>query len=393
VRKNSTFGTEIIRNDAGKPAASSTTRRSKLAPRRSFLQGLGLASAALTTGALFPTAVRASGQMSTRPTKPTQGDIAILQLLAVAELIETDLWQQYAELGGLTPGQLPVEIDTSFVPMNNYQAAFMNLDFDGPQYVSSNTLDELSHATFLNAYLESLGAAPVNLDRFRVLPSSQADGAQQIGRLTNLTKLTVDTSWFTRYHSTTNPDFGASFAQALPALAAGKFTAIPRNNTDFTDLDHIQVIANTAAFHFGFIEQGGSSLYAAMSMKVASTEALQITIGIGGDEIAHFLEWVDFAGNGVQPGVAPVSDPTNGLTFPNFDATVDPLLQTNLIFPVPAQFIDPSLPLCATIRPITSVGVTALDAISSLIDDGLFIGQSLEFLKTLIGFAVAADNA
>jgi hypothetical protein len=392
VRKNSTLGSGNIGDGAGTATGSSPARRSRLAPRRSFLQGFGLAGAALTTGALFPATARATGQMSTRPTKPTQGDIAILQLLAVAELIEADLWQQYAELGGLTPGQEPVET-APFTPMNSYQAAFMNLDSDGPQYVSSNTLDELSHATFLNAYLESLGASPVNLDRFRVLPSSQADGAQQIGRLTNLTKLTVDTSWFTRYHSTTNPDLGASFAQALPALGAGQFTAIPRNNTDFTDPDHIQVIANTAAFHFGFIEQGGSSLYAAMSLKVASTEALQITLGIGGDEIAHFLEWVDFAGNGVQPSVAPVTDPTNGLTFPNFDETVNPLLQTNLIFPVPAQFINPALPLCATIRPITSTGVTALDAISSLIDDGLFIGQSLEFLKTLIGFAVNADNA
>ena len=119
-----------------------------------------------------------------------------------------------------------------------------------------------------------------------------------------------------------------------------------------------------------------------MSQKVPSPEALEITLGIGGDEIAHFLEWVDFSGNGVQPPIAPFTDPTNGLTFPNFDALtakggVNPLLQTNLIFPVPCEFIRPGLPHCAVIRPIK---ITAMDAINGFIQDGLFIGQSRGFL-------------
>ena len=33
----------------------------------------------------------------------------------------------------------------------------------------------------------------------------------------------------------------------------------------------MQAIANTAGFHFGTIEQGGSSLYTCMSMKVTSS--------------------------------------------------------------------------------------------------------------------------
>jgi hypothetical protein len=349
-----------------------------------------LAGAALSTGTLLPRSSRA--QVSTdNNARLSRGDVAVLRLLAAAELIEADLWQQYAELGGITPGQEPVET-APFTPMNSYQAAFMNLDCDGPQYVSSNTLDELSHAAFLNAYLISKGQAPVDLDRFRVLPSSQADGAQQIGRLTNLMKLSVDTSWFTRYHSTTSPDFGVTFAQALPALFSGQFPGIPTNNTDFTCPDHIQAIANTAAFHFGFIEQAGSSLYATMSQKVTSAEVLRITLGIGGDEICHFLEWVDFAGNGVQPGVAPVTDPTNGLTFPNFDETVNPLLQTNLIFPVPCEFISPNLPHCAVIRPVSTNNFGAVAAINGFIDDGLFIGQSSTFVKFILGLAEEADN-
>ena len=85
----------------------------------------------------------------------SRGDAAILRFLAAAELIEADLWTQYAELGGLTPGQKPVEDNPNFTPMNTYQGSLMNLDGDGPQYITSNTLDEVSHAEFLNAYLES----------------------------------------------------------------------------------------------------------------------------------------------------------------------------------------------------------------------------------------------
>jgi hypothetical protein len=371
-----------MRNEAVDPNQPIVIRR------RGFLKTFGLAGAALSAGALFSSRgpAKAAGEVS-------PGDIQILRLLAAAELIEADLWEQYAELGGLTPGQLPVEANPSFTPMNSYQAAFMNLDPDGPQYISSNTGDEQSHAAFLNAYLAPLGAEPVNLDEFRTLPSSQATGAKQFGRLTNLTKLSVDTSWYTRYRSTTNPDFGATVPQALPALFEGQFTAIPRNNADFTSPNHIQVIANTAAFHFGFIEQGGSSLYASLSQKVTSTEVLRITLGIGGDEICHFLEWVDFSGNSVQPPLAPVTDPTNGLTFPNFDVidahgVVNPLLQTNLIFPVPCEFIHPNLPHCAVIRPIQ---ITATDAINGFIQDGLFIGQSSQFIATILELAKKAD--
>jgi hypothetical protein len=45
-------------------------------------------------------------------------------------------------------------------------------------------------------------ARAVNLDEFRTLPSSKATGATQIGRLTNLRSLDVDTSWYVRYRST-----------------------------------------------------------------------------------------------------------------------------------------------------------------------------------------------
>jgi hypothetical protein len=345
------------------------------ADRRSVLKSGALAGAALAAGA--------SGAFAQSSPSPTKGDIAILRFLAAAELIEADLWQQYAELGGVSAGT-----------QNTYQLALQNLDSDGSQYISSNTIDEQSHAAFLNAYLASIGARPVNLDRFRTLPSSKATGAQQIGRLTNLMELSVDTSWYTRYRSVTNPDFNATFPQALPALFAGQFPAIPRTNADFSPTDHIQAIANTAAFHFGFIEQGGTSLYATLSQQVSNAQVLQITLSIGGDEICHFLEWVDFSGNGVQPPIAPFTDPTNGLRFPNFNRAANPLLRTNLIFPVPCEFISPNLPRCAVIRPVTPAGgINAVGAVNAFIADGLFIGQPQAFTQKLFDLAHEADAA
>jgi hypothetical protein len=352
--------------------------------RRTFLKGLGAAGAALTGGSLLAAAsetAEATGII-------TSGDVALLRFVAAAELIETDMWQQYAELGGLTPGQLPVETAPS-TPMNSYQAAFINLDPDGPQYITSNTNDELTHAEFLNAYLISIGAEPVDFDAFRTLPSSQAKGAQQIGRLTNLMNLTVDTSWYTRYRSTLNPDFDATFPQAIDLV---NVPGIPLTDADFERKNHIQAIANIAAFHFGTIEQGGSTLYSAFVQKATNLEVLRILVSIGGDEVAHFLEWVDFAGNGVQPPIAPFTDHILGITFPNFDKTVNPALQTNLIFPVPCEFISPNLPVCAVIRPTNPKGI-AKAVVAFLTSMGIFVGQTPEFFKTLNTLAQQADAA
>jgi hypothetical protein len=209
--------------------------------------------------------------------------------------------------------------------------------------------------------------------------------------------LNVDTSWYIRYRSATNPDLGATFPQAITLRGV---TAIPRTDADFEGRsnpnfpgnDHIQAIANVAGFHFGYIEQGGSSLYAALSQKVTDPEVLEITLGIGGDEIAHFLEWVDFSGNGVQAPVAPFKDPISGLTFPNFFSPLNPLIQPSLIFPVPSEF-KPNLPPVSIIRPLTDRFGGAVATIKSFTADGLFIGQSQQFLNKLQAMAVEADSA
>jgi hypothetical protein len=364
--------------------------------RRSVLRNGLLAGGAAVGAGFLGASKQVFGQRADSAGSLSPGDIAILRFLAAAELIESDLWTQYAELGGIGKNK-PIEVDPN-QSLNNYQIALSNLDPDGPQYITSNTLDEVSHANFLNAYLRSKGAETVDFKEFESLPGSTAKGSSGKRRLTNLMHLNVDTSWFIRYRSSTNPDFGATFPQAIPL---NDVPAIPRDNSDFLGTsnpnfagnEHIQAIANVAAFHFGMIEQGGSSLYATMSPKVTDPEVLQITLGIGGDEIAHFLEWVDFAGNGVQAPVAPFTDSISGLEFPNFFSPLNKLKQPSLIFPVPCEFISSTLPHVAVIRPLTDKNSGAVAAVAGFIADGLFTGQSEKFVDTLHEMAEAADAA
>ena len=353
-----------------KPSKSSISRRSFLG--KSLAVGAGTIGAGLLANA--PTA-RASGGL-------TAGDEAILRLLAAAELIEADLWQQYNELAGIQDAEVPGGTGNPA-----YTAAIEVLDEDMDQYIHDNTDDEITHAAFLNAYLASKGAEPVNLDQFRTLPSSQATGAQQIGRLTNLMQLTVDTSFWTRYRSDSlNPDFGDTLPQAVPGLAAGQFPAIPRNDGDLTPPDHLQAIANTAGFHFAWIEQAGTSVYASLAQRVTHNEVLRILLSIGGTEIMHFQTWQDKAGN-----APPLTDPTNGLVFPDLNADGE-LTQTNLIMPEPTIFLNRTFPICSIIRPTETDGA-ATRAINGFIADGLFIGQPPAFFALLSQLIEAADHA
>jgi hypothetical protein len=315
----------------------------------------------------------------------TDGDAAILRFLAAAELLETDLWQQYNELGGIQDKEVPGGSGSKL-----YTKALQKLDGDMPQYIHDNTDDEFTHAAFINGYLESRGAEPVDLERFRTLPSSRATGAQQIGRLTNLMELTVDTSWWTRYRSETqNPDLGGTFGPAVPGLLKGKFPAIPRSDNDLHPHDHIQAIANTAGFHFCTIEQGGTSLYPSLAQRVSDPEVLRVVLSIGPTEAMHFQTWHDKAGN-----APPLKDPTNGLEFPDLNAPPfgGEEFQTNLIMPEPTPFLKKSLPVCSIVRPTKTQGA-AMGAAKALTADGLFIGHSQEFFETLSELAQAADAA
>jgi hypothetical protein len=355
-----------------------TEQAQHISSRRGFLlSGAAAGAATVGVGRLLADASPASASGGLTP-----GDAAILRFLAAAEILETDAWQQYNELGGIQDSEVP---GGSGNPA--YTTALSVLDSDMAQYIHDNTDDEFTHFTFINAYLMAHGADTVNLDKFRTLPSSKATGAQQIGRLTNLMRLTVDTSWWTRYRSDSqNPDFGDTLPQAIPDLATGEHPAIPRTNADLAPPDHLQAIANTAGFHFAFIEQGGTSLYPSLAQRVTHTEVLRILLSIGPTETMHFQTWQDKAGN-----APPLTDPVTGLTFPDLNADGE-LLQTNLIMPEPTIFLDRKFPVCSIIRGTQTDGA-AMGAVKALTANGLFRGQSAEFFAVLNGLARAADAA
>jgi len=359
--------------------------------RRSFLKK-GMAAGAATMGAGIlggSTAVFADDEKSGRLTR---GDAALLRFAAAAEILETDFWVQYNELGGVP--------NTSEVPGGSgnpaYTAALAVLDSDMAQYIHDNTDDEFTHQNFLNAYLESKGASPVNLEPFRTLPGSQATGSSGKLRLTNLMQLTLDTSWWTRYRSSANnPDLDPNFVfpQAIPDLNKGHHTAIPRTDADTSDPNFLQCIANTAGFHFPTIEQGGNSLHPSMAQRATHSETLRILISIGPTETMHFQTWQDKAGNALALTAV---DPMTGVsvTFPDLNSSPfgGELFQTNLIMPEPCPFISRKLPPCSVIRPTETKDV-AKGAVKFLTDMGLFIGQSSGFFALLQELAEEADAA
>src|SRR5246127_451924 len=374
--------------------------------RRSFIKGLGVVGATLLPGAalLKAQSTNSSGKLS-------KGDADLLRFALWAELVESDLWTQYNELGGATqPNDGPTNVGNPA-----YILALQNLDGDMPQYITDNNDDELSHAAFLNAYLQTHGAEPVDLDAFRTLPGSTATGVDttKIGkRLTNLLNLNVDLSWYTRYRSEENPDLGAIFKGPFNILNE---PGIPLNDSDTppttvvpspsipaeSPAQRIQPIANTAGFHFAFIEQGGTSLYPTLALKATSDEVLRILLSIGGVEIDHFSLWHDKAGNAIAQPLAGVIDPETGLTFPDLN---DPatlarlhlqleLTQTNKILPEPCDFLDHEcLPPCSVIRPTSTRLGGAVATVKAFTDDSLFLGQSAEFFEFAMQLATAADN-
>src|SRR5438105_14593602 len=373
--------------------------------RRSFLKGLGMAGATLSASTLLTTESRA--QSSSSNDRLSRGDAALLQFALWAEIVESDLWTQYAELGGVGPSgggaaQASEEFQGFIGGNPAYTLALQNLDGDMPQYITDNTDDELSHAAFLHAFLRSRGEAPVDLEPFRNLPGSQATGARQIKRLTNLMNLNVDLSWYTRYRSGKNPDLGVVFKG--PFLIKNQ-PAIPLNDTDTPpstnptipiagrDAERIQAIANTAGFHFAFIEQGGASLYPTLAFKANDPTVLRILVSIGGVEIDHFGLWHDKGGNAVAQPLAGVVDPMTGLTFPDLNNPATELTQTNKILPEPCSFISKKLPLCSVIRPSSPRNSGAVAAVNGFIADNLFQGQSNAFLTLIRKLAHDADSA
>jgi len=393
-------------SSAGPVSESIVTRRLR---RRSFIKGLGATSALLLPGAALINKAQASaddggGQLS-------KGDASILRFLCAAELLESDLWEQYWELGNGTLDFASTNPSGQTLKVTNGNSAYMTalliLDGDMPTYILDNTDDEFSHANFLLAYLKAKGANTSDLDmlagsHFRTLVkqsngtpiSSTAAGSTKKPRLTNLTQLTIDTSFWGRYRTdNANPDLGGSnFDQAVPSLNTGKHTAIPRTDTDAANGDLIKAIAFTAGFHFAFIEVGGTSLYPSLAQRVHDPEVLRIVLSIGPTETMHFQTWQDKAGNATP---LTVSDPVNNstVTFNDLHGSTAEHLQANLIMPEPTPFLQQhGLPICSIIRPTQTMGA-AMGAVMALKNDGLFMGQTQEFLNLLLDLANDADAA
>jgi hypothetical protein len=376
-------------NDSSK----SETLENRVTPRRSYISRRSFLgqTIALGAGTMGGAGLLSSIQSAEASGSLSRGDAALLRFPAALELLEADFWIQYNELGGIQDDEVP---GGSGNP--EYSEALELIEDEMGDYIHDNTDDEITHHQFLNAYLTFKGAAPANLDAFRTLMGSTATGVNQdlIGkRLTNLTQLTVDTSWWTRYRDDKhNPDLDPAFVfkQAVPTLGVNQHTAIPRTDADTSDPNFLQAIANTAAFHFPTIEQGGNSLYPSLAQRATNVEVLRILMSIGPTETMHFQTWSDVAGN--APPLTAV-DPVTGVevTFPDLEVENE-LFDKALIMPEPCPFLDRRFPIVSVIRPTNTQGA-AMGALKFLTDMGLFLGQSNEFFAYMSELALDADRA
>jgi len=337
------------------------------ADRRAFLkQGAWLSAATLAAAASGSQAALAQFNQAFGPIDRgavTPGDIAMLKFLAAAELVEEDLWQQYCELA---------------VGNRFYNTALQRIDRSLIRYICDDRDDERSHAAFINSFLVAIGEEPINLDLFRTLPSVEVPGAESRGRLTNLTNLNVDTSWYLRYRGAENPDFGAAFPQLVDIRNQ------PTIPTRFLPPPRMQEVAHSAAFHFAAIEQGGSSLYCSLIPKASSLDVLRILAAIGPTEVYHFSAF-----HKSLEGLFGLRT-LDGLQFPDLRSNRD---LSEAIFPEPARFLRGGLALCSVIRPCDTENAGAVAAATGLVQSGLFEGQSPQFFDAVTALAVAADAA
>ena len=140
--------------------------------RRSFLKrGVVAAGAATLSSGFLVNGFSALGEDREKG-RLSEGDAAILRFLAAAEILESDLWEQYWELSSATG------VNSDFASPNPatgtkptptggnaaYTTALQMLDGDMPKYINDNTDDEFSHANFLLAYLKCRGANTAELN-------------------------------------------------------------------------------------------------------------------------------------------------------------------------------------------------------------------------------------
>jgi hypothetical protein len=208
--------------------------------------------------------------------------------------------------------------------------------------------------------------------------------------------LDMDTRWYSRYRSLERPDSGDPFPQKIRIVNR---QAIPRTDADFDRPLHIQAIANTAIVHFGYIEHAGASLYTCLSQKVKRAHVLRVTLGIGGDEISHFLKWVDFTGVAIQGypfsiefGQSPETEASQSIRHSSIRRGRS-MSNNELNFPAPADFMSKVYRQWPVVQQRDDQFGGAVATINSFTQNGLFVGQSPDFLRRLTQMAEDADAA
>ena len=338
-----------------------------LTPRRGFLRaGLAASAVAVTSGGALALTTVSNDDLDL----VTDGDIAILQFLAAAELLEDDLWQQYDELA---EGNAL------------YQQALRRIDRSLVRYINDDRDDERSHHQLINAVLARIGQRRgrnlvVNVDPFRVVNPPNVVGIAPRPRLTNLQRLNVDTAWFNRYRSAQNPDLPPAPQATAQFVTISAQPTIPVSNLQ--GASEIQLAAHCAAFHFAAIEQGGASLYNGLIDAVISPVARAIVAAIGPTELYHFVGFHKSLEN--LPAFS-----FGGVTFPGIRENRE---LGEGIFPEPCAFLDPTLPLCSVVRPRSNANSGPLAAASGLAASGLFDGNP-GFVQAAVQLAQAAESA
>ena len=332
--------------------------------RRDFLKRLGLAGAAVPVGAALLTGGAPAIVRAQTATGFNAGDVAILRFLNLAEFVGADLYSQISDLAN-TAGP--------------FRAALQAIDPFLPFYIFQSARDEISHALWLNAFLSSRGLPTVDVNPFRTLPSSRATGAAQVGRLTNLTMLNVDTSYYNRLRQNFNPDLGPEAPQI--ATIVGQ-PAIPVD--DSRSALEVQVAAYTATFYIGFQSAGEVGNYGSFQPKVTSPVLSQIFAGITPVEGVH----LDFT-QAALVNIAGLDAGPNAV-FPDLRSRPQ---FAHKFSPRPTKFIDPSLPNIAVARPGTTELIGAVALVRRLTAANLFLGQSAAFMAQGMELAAAADAA
>src|SRR5262249_28899121 len=145
LRGRARVDTREIRPQGAEAMPTSTVPSNHARSRRAFLKHT-LASGASLSAVRTGRALARDDDSDGSGRALTNADAALLRFAAAAEILESDFWIQYNELGGIRDSEVPGGFGNPA-----YTDKLKNLDEDFDQYIHDNTDDEITHFTFLNA--------------------------------------------------------------------------------------------------------------------------------------------------------------------------------------------------------------------------------------------------